>query len=310
MPKRLTPLVAVRFKRGLWANFSVSKTFSAKCEEVPSESSPLSTICGIGAQRHRGFRGNVRSGSFGIRCCFGRCRRLPPSSVCPKPCSAREAPGRLGSARIEEFDENSRSIQTRLAAHHRHGHHALHPPARYDPHRHRMDSRRRPALGGARVVVGLFRRPDLRADQNALFELARAFGSDRELRAGQSVAGSVADFLGICEAQGIARGAHFPGRSGIPQRSRIRGPGGRCAPSLAPEDKGVQLALAESVLSSGKRRSPSRAHRSASAKRFWSRYARTMGASTYAGTSPAPARSKASVASLCRFTHVRMTARS
>jgi hypothetical protein len=34
------------------------------------------------------------------------------------------------------------------------------------------------------------------------------------------------------------------------------------------------------VLSIGKRRSPSRAHRSASAKRFWSRYARTIGAST------------------------------
>jgi hypothetical protein len=81
MPKRLTPPVAVRFKRGLWANFSVSKTFSTKRDEVPSESSPLSTICGIGVQRRRSFSCDVFK-AIGCVELYHHDLTLPPALDC------------------------------------------------------------------------------------------------------------------------------------------------------------------------------------------------------------------------------------
>ena len=63
----------------------------------------------------------------------------------------------------------------------------------------------------------------------ALLELDRALGSDREVRSGQSVAGSVADFLGICPAQGPApdpRSATSACPTAPRPRRRFRSPAG------------------------------------------------------------------------------------
>ena len=81
------------------------------------------------------------------------------------PAAPARRPGDVDQPGSGNSMKSRATSEPRLAAHHRNRHHALHPPARYDPDHRRLDFRRRSPLGVVRSVVGLFRRPDLGVSQ-------------------------------------------------------------------------------------------------------------------------------------------------